>query len=435
MEYTIYNATIVTIDSDNNIYSNGAIVIKDGTIVDIGNLSADKFKGKLIDMHGKIVMPGLINAHTHTHSPMFKNILDDMKLMEWLKKGLWPLEKKITAENAKNATECSCLEFIKNGITTYADQFFYAKDIAEIAQKSGLRCFLAATVLTEGCAETKNTIGTAENFIKKWKGKEEQTLVYPCIGPHAPYSVSKEDWIKVLEIAEKYNVIIHTHISETKDENNQIKQKYGLTPTQWLNSMNIFSQKVLAAHSIHLTDEDIEIYKENNVSAIYNPVSNLKLVSGLMPIEKFYEKGVNVAIGTDGAQSNNSLDLLQDIKIGSLVQKQKLEDATFLDATKSVRILTIEGAKALRMEKEIGSLEIGKKADFISFNPKSINLKPLDISNQKNIYSAITYTITGADVEDTVVNGKWLMKDKKVITLNEEEILEHIQKDSMEIRK
>lgn len=435
MEYTIYNATIVTVDPNNSIFTNGAMVVKDGKITEIGDIKNVKFKGKKINMHGKIVMPGLINAHTHTHSPLFKNILDDMKLMDWLKNGLWPLEKKITAEYAQIATACSCLEFIKNGITTYADQFFYAKDIAKVAEKSGLRCFLAATVLTAGCAETNNTIEAAEEFIKQWKEKENETLVYPCIGPHAPYSVSKEDWEKVIEIAGKYNTLIHTHISETEDENIEIQNKYNCTPTKWLNSMNVFSQKVLAAHSIYLSDEDIEIYRKNNVSAVYNPVSNLKLASGIMPIEKIYEKGINVAIGTDGSQSNNSMDLLQDMKIGSLIQKQKLKDATFLDATKCVEMMTINGAKALGMDSSIGSLEKGKSADFIALNKESINLNPLDHTNVKNIYATIAYSAIGADVEDTVVNGKWLMKDRKVKTLNEKEILEKIQKASIEIRK
>lgn len=433
MEYTIYNATIITVDEKDNFYPNGAMVIKDGIITQIGKKEDIEFQGEKIDLHGKIVMPGLINAHTHTQSPLFRNLLDDMKMMDWLKNGLWPLEKKITAEYAKAATECSCLEFIKNGITTYADQFFFANDIAQVSDKSGLRCFLAATVLTNGCAETNNTVEVAKNFIKRWKLK--QTLVYPCIGPHAPYSVSETDWKKVIEIAEQYDVLIHTHISETEDENNQILREHQLTPTGWLNKIGVFKQKVLAAHSINLTDEDIEIYKNNNVCAVYNPVSNLKLVSGIMPIEEMYKKGITIAIGTDGAQSNNSMDLLQDIKIGSLIQKQEQDDAAFLNARTAIRMLTIEGAKALRMDKKIGSLEKGKSADFISFNNYSINFTPLDKDNLKNIYSTIIYSAIGADVEDTVVAGKWLMKNKKVLTLEEQDVLKKIQSESMKIRK
>lgn len=432
MEYTIYNATIITIDSENNFFINGAMVVKDGVIVDIGNEKDIQFRGKKINMKGKIVMPGLINAHTHTHSPMFKNILDDMKLMDWLKNGLWPLEKKIKAEDAKVATECSCLEFIKNGITTYADQFFFANDIAEVANKSGLRCFLAATVLTDGDSETKDTIKASERFIKKWQQK--QSLIYPCIGPHAPYSVSEEDWKRVIEISKKYNVLIHTHISETEDENKQIKKQYNCTPTEWLEKLGVFKQKVLAAHSIHLNDEDIKIYKENNVAAVYNPVSNLKLVSGIMPLEKFFTEGIIVAIGTDGAQSNNSMDLLQDIKIGSLIQKQRLNDATFFKSSEAIKMLTIEGAKALGIDNKVGSLEIGKDADFISFNSESINIIPINKKDLKNIYSTIIYSAIGSDVEDTVVNGKWLMKDRKVLSLNESEILKNIQNTSLNIR-
>lgn len=432
MEYTIYNATIITIDSENNFFINGAMVVKDGIIVDIGNEKDIQFRGKKINMKGKIVMPGLINAHTHTHSPMFKNILDDMKLMDWLKNGLWPLEKKIKAEDAKVATECSCLEFIKNGITTYADQFFFANDIAEVANKSGLRCFLAATVLTDGDSETKDTIKASEKFIKKWQQK--QSLIYPCIGPHAPYSVSEEDWKRVIEISKKYNVLIHTHISETEDENEQIKKQYNCTPTEWLEKLGVFKQKVLAAHSIHLNDEDIKIYKENNVAAVYNPVSNLKLVSGIMPLEKFFAEGIIVALGTDGAQSNNSMDLLQDIKIGSLIQKQRLNDATFFKSSKAIKMLTIEGAKALGIDNKVGSLEVGKDADFISFNSESINIIPINKKDLKNIYSTIIYSAIGSDVEDTVVNGKWLMKDRKVLSLNEREVLKYIQNTSLNIR-
>lgn len=432
MEYTIYNATIITIDSENNFFINGAMVVKDGVIVDIGNEKDIQFRGEKINMKGKIIMPGLINAHTHTHSPMFKNILDDMKLMDWLKNGLWPLEKKIKAEDAKIATECSCLEFIKNGITTYADQFFFANDIAEVANKSGLRCFLAATVLTDGDSETKDTIKASEEFIKKWQQK--QSLIYPCIGPHAPYSVSEEDWKRVIEISKKYNVLIHTHISETEDENKQIKKQYNCTPTEWLEKLGVFKQKVLAAHSIHLNDEDIKIYKGNNVAAVYNPVSNLKLVSGIMPLEKFFAEGIIVALGTDGAQSNNSMDLLQDIKIGSLIQKQRLNDATFFKSSEAIKMLTIEGAKALGIENKVGSLEIGKDADFISFNSESINIIPINKKDLKNIYSTIIYSAIGSDVEDTIVNGKWLMKDRKVLSLNESEILKNIQNTSLKIR-
>ncbi len=428
--YTIYNATFVTMDNSQPHIVDGAMVVDQGVIIEIGSSQEIEKQGELIDMQGKLVIPGLINTHTHTHSSIFRNLGDDMKLMDWLQNAMWPMEKALTEELAYDATSLSCLEFIRSGITTYADQFYFANEIAYAAQDSGLRCFLAATIFENGCAEGDDTLGRAINFVEKWSGREKDTLVYPCLGPHAPYSVSEEQFRKIVEIAEKNNLLIHTHISETTDENNTIQEKYHMTPTQWLESLGVFSQRVLAAHSIHLSEEDLEIYKRNEVAVSYNPVSNLKLVSGDMPIEKMLERDILVSIGTDGAQSNNSMDLLQDIKFGTLIQKQKLNSATFLNAEECVKMMTINGAKALGMENEIGSLEVGKKADFIAFDTKSIRMVPLHKDNLTNLYATIVYSATGADVSDTVVNGKWLMKNKEVISMNEIDVLTRGQKGS-----
>lgn len=426
--FTIYNATILTMNSDQTYYQDGAMTIENGIITQIGDTKNIEIKGEAIDMKGKIVMPGLINTHTHSHSSIFRNLGDDMKLMDWLNFAMWPMEKALTADIAKDATALSCLEYLKNGITTYADQFYYANDIVYPAMESGLRCFLSATVFENPCAETDDTMAKAEEFIEKWIGREEETLIYPCFGPHAPYSVSAELYQRITEIALKHDVIVHTHISETEDENNMIKEKYGYSPTKWLDSIGVFKAKVIAAHSIHLSDEDIEIYRKNNVSVTYNPVSNLKLVSGNMPIEKM--DGITVSIGTDGAQSNNSMDLLQDIKIGTLIQKLKLSDATFLDAEKCMKMLTIDGAKALHMQDKIGSLEIGKYADFISLDTTSINLTPLHKDNLKNIYATIIYSALGTDVSDSVVNGKFVMRSKEVLSMDENDVLLRGQKAS-----
>ena len=428
--FTIYNATFVTMDDSQPHIVDGAMVVDQGTIIEIGRSDEIQKQGELIDMQGKLVMPGLINTHTHTHSSIFRNLGDDRKLMDWLENAMWPMEKVLTEEIAYDATSLSCLEFIRGGITTYADQFYFANEIAYAAQDSGLRCFLAATVFENGCAETSNTLERAVNFIEKWSGREKDTLVYPCIGPHAPYSVSEEQFHDIVEIAKEYKLLIHIHISETADENRSIQEKYQVNPTQWLDSLGVLEQRVLAAHSIHLSEQDLEIYQRNQVAVSYNPVSNLKLVSGDMPIEKMLERDILVSIGTDGAQSNNSMDLLQDIKIGTLIQKQKMNSATFLKAKECVKMMTINGAKALGMENEIGSLEVGKKADFIAFDIKSVRMVPLHRDNLENLYATIVYSATGADVADTVVNGRWLMKNKEVLSMNEVDILARGQKAS-----
>lgn len=426
--YTLTNATIVTVDAQNHFYADGTIVIDDGRIIAVGNKEEIEPQGTVIDMGKKLLMPGLINAHTHTHSSIFRNMGDDLKLMDWLHTAMWPMERVLTSELACDATALSCVEYIRSGITTYADQFYFAKDIAPVAVQSGLRCFLAATVFENGCAETEDTLAAAVRFVEDWKHKNGR--LYPCFGPHAPYSVSAEQISRVAQLAKKYGVLTHIHISETKDENNQIYEKYGCSPTKWLESLGLFENPVLAAHSIHLSDEDMKIYAENKAAAAYNPVSNLKLVSGIMPMKALMEHGITIAVGTDGAQSNNSMDLLRDARTGTLIQKQKEDDATFCPAETVVRMMTINGAAALGMEQEIGSLEEGKRADLITFDPGSPRAVPLHRKDLRHLYSAIAYSLCGADVVDNVVDGQWVMKERVIKTLPETEVLKNAQKAS-----
>lgn len=433
--YSLINCTILTMDGEDNYYPSGTIVIENDRIAEIGSSNEINARGQVIDMGNKIVLPGLINTHTHSPSPLFRGMADDLSLMDWLKKSLWPAEKNLTGEIAYWGTSHSCLEFLESGVTTFADQYFYSEHVAQAVEKSGLRGFIAPSVFTNGSPETEDTILAAVDFIEKYKNKEERTLIYPCIGPHAPYSCSSEVLKTVAKIASTYDLIIHTHISETMDENKEIYEHTGLTPTQYLDSVGVLDRKVLAAHCIHVNQKDMDIFQEKKVRISYNPVSNLKLVSGIMPFKELIEKGINVSLGTDGAQSNNSLDLLKDLKTGVLIQKQKYNDATFISAKEALKMVTINGAKALYMDHEIGSLEKGKKADIIAMNIKNTNINPLHRSSVSNIYSAIVYAADGSDVSDVIVNGKMLMKDRKLIYMNKEEIQEQTHKGANEVLK
>lgn len=426
--YSIINCSILTMDTEENYYPSGTLVIENDRIAEIG--SADKItpRGNVIDFNRKIVLPGLINTHTHSASPLFKGMADDLSLMDWLKKVLWPAEKNLTGEIVYWGSSYSCLEFLESGITTFADQYFFSEYVGRAVQNSGLRGFIAPSVFTNGSPETQDTIQAAVNFIEKYKGKEEQTLIYPCIGPHAPYSCSSETLKTVAKIAASYNLIIHTHISETVEENREIFEKTGLTPTQYLDSVGILDHKVLAAHCIHVNQKDMELFRQKNVRISYNPISNLKLVSGIMPLKELMDQGVLVSLGTDGAQSNNSLDLLKDLKTGVLIQKQQYKDATFISAKEALKMVTINGAKALGMDHEIGSLEKGKKADLIALDTKKTNINPLHFNHVNNIYSAVVYASDGSDVSDVIVNGKMLMRDREHLHLNKEEILEQTRK-------
>lgn len=427
---TLTNCTILTVDGQDTVYSRGRIQIQDKRILAVGDESTVPLAGETVDLGGGLVMPGLINTHTHSHSSIFRNQADDLRLMDWLKKAMWPMEKFLSPELAYAATALSCLEYLRCGITTYADQFYFANTIAHAAQKSGLRCFLAATVFTNPSPETSDTLGAAVKLIQDWKGKEWETHVYPCIGPHAPYSVSGDLFREVTSLSRSYALLIHTHISETQDENDQIRAQTGLSPTQWLESLGVFQQPVLAAHSIHLSPEDLDIYERRGVHVTYNPVSNMKLASGIMPYREMRRRGIQISLGTDGAQSNNSMDILRDLREGVLLQKVTAMDATVFSSREAVRMATIEGARALGMDKQLGSLESGKLADLIVLDPQSPRLTPLHRNDHNHLYGAVTYSACGPDVQDVMVDGKWLIRDRQVSAFDEGEVLRQGQSAS-----
>lgn len=427
---TLTNCTVLTVDGENRFYPDGRVVVEGKYIKAVGPAQTIEAEGELVDLNGALVMPGLVNTHTHSHSSLFKNQADDLELMDWLQKAMWPMEKFLSAERSYAATSLSCLEYIRGGITTYADQFYFAEATARAASESGLRSFLAATVFTNPCAETDDTFGAAVKFVQNWQGREEETRVYPCVGPHAPYSVSGDLFREVAKLSAEYGLLIHTHISETLDENRQIMAQTGLSPTRWLERLGVLEQPVLAAHSIHLDETDMALYQQYGVRASYNPVSNLKLVSGIMPLRALRARGISVSLGTDGAQSNNSMDLLRDLRTGALIQKMQEKDATFLSALESVRMVTIDGARALGMEDEIGSLEPGKRADLIAFDPKSPRLNPLHRDSLNNLLATVTYSACGADVSSVMVDGRWVMREGAVLTLDETRVRKEAQEAS-----
>ena len=428
--YTLTNCTILTVDGEDSFFPRGRMTVQGNTILRVGHEHEIPLEGDVIDLEGRLVLPGLVNTHTHSHSSLFKNQADDLQLMDWLNKAMWPMEAHLNAARAQAGTALSCMEYIVSGITTYCDQFYFAEAIAPVASKSGLRCVLGATVFEKPSVETDDTLHAACDFVEHWLGREEETLVYPCLGPHAPYSVSAEQFIRVAEFCRKHNVLLHTHISETQDENKQILAKYGKTPTQWLESLGVLENRVLAAHSNHLDEQDMELYARRNVHASYNPVSNLKLVSGRMPYRALREHGIQVSIGTDGAQSNNSMDLLRDLRTGALIQKLAENDATMFNAREMVRLATIEGAVALGLDRQIGSLESGKRADVIALDTKSPRLVPLHRDSLSNLYSTVAYSACGADVCDMAVNGKWVMQNRSIRTLDCDEVRKNAQEAS-----
>lgn len=419
------HAVVLAIDDHDSFCADGCVAIADGRIVYVGKdeLRPATNDGDInLDFAGKLLMPGLINTHIHTHSPLFRNLGEDAPLEVWLNEIMWPAESFLTEEAAYYAALHTCIESIVSGVTTFADQFYFTPTVADAVAKSGLRAILCASIFANGKPAWGQTVQTAADFVESWKGRNK--LITPGLGPHAPYSVNEAQWRDVVQLSLIHDVMVHTHISETEKENKQFDAHYGKTPTRWLDDLGVLSRPTLAAHCVHVSEEDIAILKLRDVHVSYNPVSNLKLVSGIMPYADLTKAGVQVSMGTDGAQSNNTLDLLQDLKIGVLLQKQREGNAAFFPVSEAARLVTMAGAKALGLEKKVGSLEVGKEADIIALDLNQPHLQPLSATSAESLYTMLIYCATGRDVTDTMVAGRWLMRDRNVLSLDVALVLE-----------
>jgi len=414
-------------------------VIKDGFVaVSAGKISAagaaDEIKNyqaeEIIDAGNSIIMPGLINTHTHAAMAYFRGLADDLPLDVWLNQHIWPAEAKyVNAEFVKKATELACLEMLKAGVTCYNDMYFFGQAMAEPAIKSNLRVLVGITILD--FKNPEEGIREAVSLAKEYKDNEFIKIV---LAPHAIYTCSKNILEKVKETAETENLRLHMHVSETEKEVSEAKKNFSKSPVEYLDELGILSDKLIAAHSVWLSDSDLEIYKNRGVKVAHCPISNMKLASGVAPLKRMLELGITVGLGTDGAASNNSLDLFSDMRACALLHKVypvksgeagaeqfngvNNYDPTTVSAKEVVRMATSGGAKVLGLEKEIGSLEVGKKADIITINLNKPHLVPI-----YDPYSHLVYCVNGEDVENVIVNGKVIMKNREVKTLDEEKIL------------
>ncbi|MBO5139780.1 MAG: amidohydrolase [Peptococcaceae bacterium] len=395
----------------------GDILIENETIKSIGLVDPRDTEGAYsIDGRRTVVMPGLVNTHTHAAMTLLRSYADDMELMPWLNDKIWPAEAKFVNEYIYWGSALAAVEMIQSGTTTFADMYDSMHEVAKVTEESGLRANLARGCVVFSDPELKNiqkNVRLYENFNNTADGR-----IKVWFAPHAPYTCPPEYVEKIVEAAKSCNAGIHVHLAETLDEQRQIAEGYGKTPTEYLNDLGVFELPTLAAHSVYLNDSDIAILKEHNVGIAHNPSSNLKLVSGIANIPKYLQAGLNVGIGTDGCSSNNTLNMFKEMTICSFVQKVNAMDPTVLPAEEILRLATIGGAKALRWDDEIGTLEVGKKADLILVDIDKPHFAPWN-----NPVSDLVYSAQGSDVKTTIVNGKLLMKDYEVLTLDVERIM------------
>ncbi len=410
---------IVTQNLNRDILENQSIYIEDGKIIDIGKISIKA--DEELDCSKMIVMPGLINTHTHLSMTLFRGYGDDSPLKEWLENKIWPLEKKLTGEICYWGALLGCLEMIKTGTTCFLDMYFFVKDVAKAVHEAGLRAFLSHAIIdVQGeSGFNESFFNETENFIKSLNNQKIRLV----ISPHSPYTCTEETLIKCKEKAEEKNVILHTHLAETRWEQTLFQKKFGLSEVEYLNKIGFLCSNLVAAHSVWLTKKEIKILKEKNVKVSHCPVSNLKLASGgVAPIPEMLEEKVSVSLGTDGAASNNCLDMFDTMKICALIHKFYRWDPAVMPAQKVLDLATLGGAEALNLSNEIGSVEKGKKADLILIDLKNPNLIP--IHNSNSLISDLVYSIKGENVDSTIVNGEFLMKNKKFTRLNPEKIYE-----------
>lgn len=422
---TIYiNGTFFTMDKENQIFENGMMVVQDHLITYIGerseNLLADA--AHVVDLAGKWVMPGLVNTHSHILMTLLRGIGDDMLLKPWLETKIWPIEKQFTTEIASVSAQLGILEMVKSGTTTFSDMFnpngIDPGAVMETISETGIRGAFSYSIFSFGTEkEQKMNLMGAEQFSKNYKMFADGRLT-TMVAPHSPYACTPEALIESARIAKENELMIHIHVSETDFEISDIETRYGNRPVEHLRKLGIFDQLTVMAHGVVLNDEEREILKQYDVRVAHNPISNLKLGSGIADVVSLIQAGVKVGIATDSTASNNNLDMFEEVRTAALLQKGMYKDATKFSAQTALTMATRGGAEVIGMG-HTGSLEANKKADFMTIYPyDKEHLQPVSAA-----YSHLLYAARGSDVCDVYIDGKEIVKNGKCLTIDEEKVI------------
>jgi len=427
----VHNGTMLTMDDQSNIIPDGLLAISGNTIHYIGkgekgSVSAEKE----LDAEGGLILPGLINGHTHAAMTLFRGLADDLPLMDWLNNYIFPVEGKMDDDFVRVGSLLACAEMIMSGTTTFCDMYLFEEEVARAAKEAGMRC-LVGEVLYDfpspnyGIVE-KGFIYT-EALIERWK---RDPLINIAVEPHSLFTCGVELLLKANDLALRKGVPLILHMAETKEELEEIKKRFGKRPAQHLKDLGLLGPHLILDHCVHVSKSEIGLLAGHKVSVVHNPESNMKLASGIAPVPEMIARGIKVGLGTDGCASNNNLDLFGEMDMAAKLHKAQRLDPTVMDAQTLIQMATIDGARALGLGKMTGSLEVGKRADLIVIDINKPHLTPM-----YNPYSHVVYAASGQDVRHSIIDGRIVMEDRRLLTLDVEHIIERSKEKSKKVRQ
>jgi 5-methylthioadenosine/S-adenosylhomocysteine deaminase len=427
VDILLFNAIVLTMDKDLNQYEPGAVAVKGDSIIAVG-LETDLRKSYSADLEvdcgGKLLMPGLVNAHTHVPMTLLRGLADDLRLDVWLLGYMMPVEREyVSPDFVRLGTSIACAEMIRSGVTTFADMYYFEEDVAIATKAAGMRALCAESVLkfpTPDASFFEESLARARDYISRWKN---DPLIVPSVAPHAVYTCTPEILRESAQLALEFDVPLHTHISETAFEVENIRAEFGMPVVPYLKKQGLFEAKVLAAHCVHIDEGEMRTLQHAHAGVAHNPSSNMKLASGIAPVRRMLELGLDVGIGTDGPASNNDLDMFEELRLAAFLAKVNSNDPTALPASQVLLMATRIGAQAMHMGHITGSLEPGKRADLILVDISSLHNSPRFRRDPRGTYAQIVYAAKSTDVTDVMVNGAWLMQNRQLLTLNEPELL------------
>jgi 5-methylthioadenosine/S-adenosylhomocysteine deaminase len=417
------NALVVTMDEQLTIHASGSIAVSGNAIAAVGDVAGDFEAAETLDCRGRVVMPGLVNAHTHAPMTLLRGLADDLRLDVWLMGYMMPVEREfVRPDFVALGTRLACAEMIRSGTTSFADMYYFEEAVAESAASAGVRALCGQTILkfpTPDAASYEDALARARAFITTWK---DHPLIVPSVAPHAPYTCTAEIFRACAELASEFDVPVHTHVSETALEVERWRTEHGMPVVPWAKKQRLFDARVLAAHCVHVDEGEIRTLRDAHAGVAHNPSSNLKLGSGVAPVAKMIELGVNVGIGTDGAASNNDLDMFEEMRLAAFLAKGISGDPTAIPARRALAMATRQGARAMHLGDITGSLEAGKRADLIVVDLDRTHTIPRFERDVTAVYAQLVYAAKSTDVVDVMCDGRWLMRDRRLLTLDEAEL-------------